>query len=547
MLKLLPLLLYLLFNRANEIKCQHVKEFNLTKFPLPEGCRIENAYETRNYYNTEVSNKQSSIICDINNDKFQLKFIDPWPNPIPKFCFVSKDDIGYINHYMILSWTPSINQLAILDRRFNLTNFHRYPLVFLRTLNLKLVNVKGFDVNLIDDELFKNPIYLVVIDLINCQLDFYNNKRKLQSCQDFIDSNVTEIRSIFHLGTYVTTFKYRNLDYKPKTICDLLFVNVSFDSLELFYLENTFYKQSILTISNGTYNRALNSFIREIWLQKIQNINLDLSLLHPKVFENLSIITIGEGSLNSIDEGIFMYLKNLIGFNIHLIIIRKINHKQGIQWIRQMNYGINVNLSNLAITDRPIEIILYEPLEVLQKSSYFYQMSKVFPDKDFCIYANFPFNQFVILREYYSTELLYPIDSKFNISRYYSCTFLWLAQYYVYYYNYFNSKYAYDDELRLNEIGSLIYLLKSKDYKSISKCDFDRRISLCNKSNYKIKNIWDRNDFLILSKKLQIAVKILLYLISFLGLFTNFIVAIVILKKRTTIYSKTSNSIRICI
>ena len=119
----------------------------------------------------------------------------------------------------------------------------------------------------------------------------------------------TEIRSIFHLlslSVWNAILRYRSFEYKPKTICPLLFVNVSFDSLELFYLENTFYKKSILTISNDTYNRDLNSFIGSISLQQIHNINLDLSLLHPKVFKNLSEITIGEGSLNSTDFGYLM-------------------------------------------------------------------------------------------------------------------------------------------------------------------------------------------------------------------------------------------------
>ena len=522
MLKLLPFVFYLVFNNADEIKC-----------PIPEGCRIEKIYETRNYYGFEDIRKHSSIACDINTDEFQFQFNEPWPNHTPENCFISKGENLYGNHYMILRWTSS---LAILERRFNLTNFHRYPSLFFRQLNLKLVNAKGFDVNIIDDELLLNPINPLVLDLIDCRLDFYHNRHKLQSCQDFIDSNVTEIRSIFHLlslSVWNAILRYRSFEYKPKTICPLLFVNVSFDSLELFYLENTFYKQSILTISNDTYNRDLNSFIGSISLQQIHNINLDLSLLHPKVFKNLSEITIGEGSLNSIDGQIFVHLKNLLMLIINPIIMRKINHKQGIQWIRQMNYGTHVNLTNLTINDRPMKIILFERLE---KPSY--QLSKVFPDKDFCIYVHYPFNQFVVLREYYDTELMFSIDHDLNISRtmHYSCTFLWLAQYYVYYYRYFNSKYAGDDDgyARIAETGSLIILFKSNDYKSISKCNFDERIRLCNKSNYQIKEIWDRNDFLILSKKLQIAVKVLIYLISLFGLFTNFIAAIVILKKENS-------------
>ena len=153
-------------------------------------------------------------------------------------------------------------------------------------------------------------------------------------------------------------------------------------------------------------------------------------------------------------------------------------------------------------------------------------MPNIFPDEDFCIYVNFPFNQLVIIYEY-DFEMfkinylnLKPIDKE------YSCTILWLIQYYEIYIEFL------EDIKGLN----LEYFINATSFKSISKCNFEERKSICNKSKYQIKDIWDQSDFFILNKikfliKIQIAFKILLYPVSFLCLITKFIVVIVILNR----------------
>ena len=73
--------------------------------------------------------------------------------------------------------------------------------------------------------------------------------------------------------------------------------------------------------------------------------------------------------------------------------------------------------------------------------------------------------------------------------------------------------------------------MNSTSFKSISKCNFEQRVNLCNKTNYHIKDVFDRNDFYIVSVKLKTAFKVLLYPISLFGLITNFFVTLVLLKK----------------
>lgn len=127
------------------------------------------------------------------------------------------------------------------------------------------------------------------------------------------------------------------------------------------------------------------------------------------------------------------------------------------------------------------------------------RISKMFPDEDFCIYVDYPFDQLVIffdnITELYKTKYgLLVIDKE------YSCTYLWLIQYYEFYYKYFTYSHVHEDF-----VASISKVLNSTAFESIPKCDFERKKALCNKSNYQLRNIWDESDILILNKKLQVA------------------------------------------
>ena len=71
----------------------------------------------------------------------------------------------------------------------------------------------------------------------------------------------------------------------------------------------------------------------------------------------------------------------------------------------------------------------------------------------------------------------------------------------------------------------------SKQIKSISTCNFQYRLSLCDKSTYQAKNWWGLFDYFILNKKLQSSFKIGQYLVALFGIVTNLLVVIIILHK----------------
>ena len=356
------------------------------------------------------------------------------------------------------------------------------------------------------------------IELSDCRLDFYHNKKRISSCQDLKNSNLTTVRSIFQIDEGLSRFVLKGVEYKHP-ICPLMFSDAFFYLLNIDNIADTFYKKNVIKFSNETFD-DLNLGVYYLVLNNVININLDSSIVHPSVFHKTKDIFIGIGSLNSIEGEIFRNISEFISLSISSTILRNINHKQGIEWIRNINHGINVNLSNLTgfnnDSSSHFNIILITPWNQQRK-----RLSKSFPDEDFCIYRDFPFTQFLVVIEFLNHQ------NNSNFKSELTCTYLWLVQYYESYYKFYLS-------LDFKETVDLFegFFNATGDFRGmISNCDFETRIRLCNKSNYKIMNIWDESDFFILNKKIQIAFQISLYPISLFGLVTNFIVVIVILKK----------------
>ena len=158
------------------------------KCDLPYGCRSERVFDSR------FRENEDTIMCDINNDAFEFKFN---PRTYQKLIWD-----GYCNnsHSIIFRWTGSTGS-NVLDKRFNFANAARYLRYFAYFMEYMVFwNVKGIDVDIFDNNLFPDNSYMksfYSIELANSRLDFYHTKRKLNTCQDFIDLNITQIRSIF--------------------------------------------------------------------------------------------------------------------------------------------------------------------------------------------------------------------------------------------------------------------------------------------------------------------------------------------------------------
>ena len=386
------------------------------KCGLPEKCRLERVFSIFHADKNEKDNtKEMAIMCDISNQEFEFKFQVPFPfaqyrNMLKEKCDnqsdlmvrLSKERVNLI-HDIILRWT---NDKVIFDKRFNVTNMFRFTLYLKKEMHVKFWGVNGFDMNSMD--YLPNPPFIQFIILSKCRIQFYHNKKRMNSCHDILMSNST-IRSIFQIRLDVAStlntniyngFILDNVDFKNK-MCPLLFHNAKSKSIVLTDIVDRFYKKNVLSFSNETYAK-LNSNISFLQLHKAHGINLDLNLLHPSVFKCLKKIFIPSGSLNSIDGDIFKSLKELIAIEMDPIILRKINHKQGIAWIRKINHIQTIRNKN----SQSIKHIVLETYMTKQRE----RMPEIFPDKDFCIYVDFPFIQLILIYEKIYPDIAVKID-----------------------------------------------------------------------------------------------------------------------------------------
>ena len=187
--------------------------------PLPEKCQFRLSYGVENTETYVKGNKVWTIICDVNNNEFEFTFKASNQSIISdQRC----DKGDYYIDFIILRWT-SLNEIGILEKQMNLSNLNQYMNIFMFSVTIELMNLKGIDIEILDEKYFSSHKFEIsAIELTSCQLDFYHKRMIIKSCQDFIHLNITKIQSIFQL--YVYELLLRNVEYKEK-ICPLLFMN----------------------------------------------------------------------------------------------------------------------------------------------------------------------------------------------------------------------------------------------------------------------------------------------------------------------------------
>lgn len=287
---------------------------------LPEGCRLEKVYHRQSLNFIEKGkSKFFAIVCDINSEDFELKLNHSIPRKTDHTCDLTPE-IGN-GHWQsaIFRWL-SRDESAILDERFNLTNAIAYFKHFKTHVNLNVYGVNGFGLNLFHKNLNLKNTHIQSFELIDIRLEFYHDKKKMNSCQEIIDLNLKEIKSIFQItiakGRTTHYFILRDVQYKSK-ICPLVLQNSDIDQLILYGLVNTFYKKSVLTFEDFNFTTVLNSKIEHLQLMNVHDIDLDLNLLNRLVFDETDKFKVHSGSLKSINEETFKFFKNFFSLEIN--------------------------------------------------------------------------------------------------------------------------------------------------------------------------------------------------------------------------------------
>jgi hypothetical protein len=181
--------------------------------------------------------------------------------------------------------------------------------------------------------------------------------------------------SFFSKFLNIIELKYGNTyGSASHAVCPFVFKNAQLDEFDLHYQVDSFLFVSIFRFQevNLTTTLSIHSTISWFSLDECYNFKLDEGLLHPLVFEKVTYVSIS-GTIQSIQTDLFKHFRLLNELDLKMNSLGNFYHKIGIEW---MNY-LNINSS------------------VSGYSSYTNNYS--YPDRDFCIFSQFPVNKSIYL------------------------------------------------------------------------------------------------------------------------------------------------------
>ena len=408
---------------------------------------------------------------------------------------------------------PSLKIILKSNKHHILDNTSISPLIdYIETrtqyneINLYFNSLKGFNIeSTINLKIYNNNNTLKVY--FHPIIDFYNRENKLLNhCDDFERIETND----FFINTNTKNFDlsfYLDNNKKVTEICELIFLNTKIRTIAIHFLTNSYFKTRLIRFENQSKVENLKSTIFIYELKDCNNIHLSRDIINEKIFNKTGLFNL-LCDFKSIEDDIFRNFKKFSTIYIKPSQFTKICKRQGIKWIQNINSDISVNLSdpigifkNFTFIQRNYKIIWFSS----ERNAFFDSNFQIAYDEDFCLFKDLPFKQLVVF--FFITEAK---------TKDMSCTTLWL--------------------IRLNSVilGPVYKKLNTiiKAHKEeLLKCEFKIRLKRCNKSNFELhpnKSDFSILDFMILSEFLLI---ISSPIMSLIGIITNTIIILVIVKK----------------
>lgn len=475
---------------SNESYAQEKEtKLNLDNCYLPDGCHYIKYSKTYEYI---------SLNCRNYLDRFDMRGLDRSDRIR---CSLFSIPFLYLN-------IRSKNTNQIVDNAFQLFKFGRY-LNKTYKKNFKFLDVKGFDAK-------------SVINIENTPADifFYGNfrfydratMRQINSCDDFIGIKYDEFifKQRFYLSIYLS--KPEN----KQTICTLLFNKAVINDFELNYVIKTFYKQNTIEfVSPRNATMRINSYIESLHLENIYELEIDSKLVNYEIFNAISYIYL-YGRIKFLQPDLFKPFKMISTISLEDVSFIDLVRRQGIEWIRNLNSHIHVNLSDSS-TLKSIFFRSFLKISLVheKQDNFINKPIEYFSDQDFCILKDYPFDQLVVILPIEIEQYDNTSSETFRLR----CSDLWLFQYHMIF-----------DQMGLSIPQFASEFLNQTNF---NRCDFESILKLCNKQTYKIPSTsgiyFTDLDYMTLFELLTM---IFSSIISVFGLFFNILVVYVLLNKK---------------
>ena len=409
----------------------------------------------------------------------------------------------------------------IIDKSFGVFNLTNY----LPKLELPII-IRFLDFNGLDtDSIIKfRMIRHLMLDLN--YINLYKQNSLVKDCIPFEKSSNSQ-EFIFQRvdGDNYIEFLFITNKKTVYPICSLFFRNAFVKILQFYAMTSSYMFKNMISFSDPIKIRSdfkLNSNIKSLTISYSYQVDLDSRFINRNIFANTSEFLFNY-QLNSIDANVFKFskfsLKKLRSIYLNPLNFIELVRKQGIEWIKNINWDLNVNMTNQTDLDENENRLVF--FFFLFDRDYVLSTSKHFAyDKDFCLFADFPFHQLVFVIE--NIDIVkYKIKIK---ERYlFSCSELWLYKYYGHY------SFIYQN--------FTFWKIKNKlDASNFTACNFEKRFEMCNKTGFNsrlnsssISEKFSMFNFLIVS---EFSLIILSPLLAAYAIVTNLITIYVIYHKK---------------
>lgn len=306
----------------------------------------------------------------------------------------------------------------------NIISFMDFLMTILYPFRLILASLDGIDLKFFS-ELKNSSIFFrtsTYFEITESLFNLYYQNQNLMTPEKCNQETYKTL--LYNDGANVmssfTGFTFNMLRSKDTAICKFLFYNVTLDIVEA---SNTHLR---IIDSVESTNSELNASVSQLRLTSMFNINLDESILHKEVFKHMTVFEIQTSSVKRIQNDLFKNrFFNLKQIKLQVINIKGVLHgKDGTEWIKNINYDIHpTTLSKEEVIDRSLAdiiikrglLILFELSNKNLSTGFFPYLTHEFPDTDFCLFHDFPFERLVFPQIYGLNQ--------------FSCTSAWLMQY----------------------------------------------------------------------------------------------------------------------
>lgn len=341
--------------------------------------------------------------------------------------------------------------------------------------------------------------------------DFYDRYNKLIETCDEYESAIEgreDKNFIFKARHYMFGIRLENVGL-ARPVCPLVFANAQISTLAINFMVNSYVKKNVLRFSDNYKNKTktiIKSRISMLSLENFFGLGLDSSLIDAEVFAQTNEFRF-DGPINSIQTNLFEKFPRFKTLAFNPTHFKDLIRRRGIEWLRRINYGIDVNMSSSS------DVV--EHREFLKEIQFYsvmfnFETNELIENADFCLIRDFPLNQMIFFNGYFSS-LAKNVDN---------CPIMWLMRYHQVFQAILPAK-------KQKEINLTVEYIKNNSL--FEACQFEERIKRCEKYHFQADLHPKRFlDFMVVSK---LVINILKFAASIFGLLTNLTVVVVIVNK----------------